>query len=161
MIKLTISQQDLQDIKKSIKTIGKDVKDYRQVWPIISGIVSKAIRRNFMTQRGLSGVWAKLNASTVKAKRRKGYKTRILRASDTLFRAATQITRTQRANQILIQKPTSYSFGVDLIYSYYHDRPRGVRGKRREHMSIPPNYIKDIEDSIINYTIKKVEASWQ
>jgi len=157
-IRLTVKDDG---VSKSLSEIAKRLETFLPCWKQVRKVVARAIASNFAQKRGPSGRWPRLAASTLKEKRKHGQKTDPLVATGRLKASLTKISQSATPDQFLVQDKKTFLFGTNLDYVKYHNRPQGLRGKRREVLGIMPRYATEIDNVLVKYLDNLIGETWE
>ena len=134
--KITLGDKDRAELDMVLTGLERRMENFKSLWMLIRPVLAKSMARNFASESAISGKWPELEPETLKYKRKHGYPDDILVRTGELIMACTDIGETAGPNQIMIDTEKRFAFGVTLDYSWYHDRPGGAYGKRREHLAL-------------------------
>jgi len=150
----------VDDINTAVDGLGAAISDFRPFWQQVKPVIAAAFARNFEREGAISGPWPPLTPKYLARKLKQGFPPDILVRTAVLKQACTQIGDSAGPNQIMIEQEGYFGFGVMLEYSYFHDRPGGVRGKQREHLALDEQGRDEIFDAFDVWTLELVGRNW-
>lgn len=162
-LKIGFGDKALADIDAAIEGLKVKLEDFRELWPAVAKIAGRSFAENFARAMAVSGPWPPLTPRYLQQKIRQGYPAQILIRTRKLIRAATEISVNPRAHQLVIAEAKRFGFalvGEVGRYSQLHDRPGGVRGKRREHLVLNQTGTRQIFTEFTRWVNKKTKEIW-
>ena len=147
-IAVKISFQSGDVLNAEIDRISGALEDFTPIWKKLRPVFAQGFAQNFASQSGLVGAWPPLNPQYLIRKTKAGYPADILVRTGGLRNAYLQVGESPTPNQIMIDEPLYFAFGVMNevgFLSNIHDQGLGNMPKR-EHSTLP----KQVWDKMIH-----------